>query len=154
MRALLLCTLSLLSSCAASRTAHQVEVCLAGEADALEFQAFMRGVADRADLEFTDGASYHDRNSEVLGSPSGPVGEGRTIYFGARGRTGAGFSAANISLNPYQIALGMNATDDPRFDSQVVEATTAEILRRWPGRRVPSSEGFHPRPGCGEAATA
>jgi hypothetical protein len=145
----------LLSGCAAQRTAHQVEVCLAGETEAQEFQAFMRAVADRADLDFTDGASYHDRNSEIIGTPSGPVGEGRTIYFGARSRSGAGgFSAANISLNPYQIALGMNATDDPRFDAGVIEATTGEILGRWTGRRVPSSEAFHPRPGCGEAATA
>lgn len=154
MRTLFLCIMVLLSSCAIERTARQVEVCLAGEAEALEFQAFMRGVADRADLKFTDGASYHDRNSEVLGTTSGPVGGGRTIYFGAESRTETGgFTAANLSLNPYQIALGMTATDDPRFDAQVIEATTDEILLRWPGRRIPSSDTFQPRPGCGEVVT-
>lgn len=134
-------------------TVHQVELCLTGEPQKREFYAFMRAVAERADLDFTDGAANHDRNTEILGAPAGPATRGPTIYFGAESRTdGGGFTAANISLNSYQIALGLTATEDARFDDEAIEATTAEITRRWPARRVPSSETFHPQPSCGDGS--
>lgn len=143
-----------LGGCATTTHVYQVEVCLIGHEQEEGFYAFMQTVATTSHLVFKDGSERFERDMqeiEHIGDLSALPGE--TIYFGAESESGTGgFTAANIGLNPLQIAVGMSPTRDRSFDDRVINRTIDEISRRWTAHRVPASETFKPRSGCGEVA--
>ena len=99
-----------LGGCATTTHVYQVEVCLIGHEQEEGFYAFMQTVATTSHLVFKDGSDRFERDMqeiEHIGDLSALPGE--TIYFGAESESGTGgFTAANIGLNPLQIAVGMS----------------------------------------------
>jgi hypothetical protein len=44
----------------------------------------------------------------------------------------------------------MTPTRDDSFNVRKISETMDEIGRRWIARRIPASQTFKPRPGCGD----
>lgn len=140
------------SGCSTTPDIYQVEICLDGREQRDGFMSFMRAVADDSGLEFREGGRDIERDAATVDQAAElKARAGKIIYFGADSKVGSGgFTAGNLGLNPLQIALGMSPTQDASFSVSKINQTIDAIRARWTARRIPSSQSFKPRAGCGD----
>lgn len=119
----------------------QVEVCIFSPGEELAFLAFMRDVAQRHEIPFTDRSSVTEEELRQLApstNPRPPI----VVHAYFRRADGLGASFSNGLLNPevgvvVGFSRGYNELESLEFANQIID----EIAARWTVVRLPSGQG-------------
>lgn len=109
------------------------QVCLRNQGDVDRFVALMREIAVANQLRFVDTSSESQEALSRTNPEQARVeNRRRAVNIGTVGSRGFGFSAGNLGLPEYQVAIGFTAGDQPA-DARKFAARTVSLVRsKWP----------------------
>jgi hypothetical protein len=81
--------------------------------------------------------------------------DGKLVYVGVKGDSGSpSLEAGNLSLNPYDIAVGFARGQDSDEAHAFSDRVVARLEKHWPLRTLPSDSGAFPNPECTQGTAA
>jgi hypothetical protein len=129
---------------------RSVQICLVDERGVAELKDLMRATAASEHLQFIDNSAQQGSDLKSMGADKLLKRDASlAIDFHIEGNGGMGVTAGNLSLPPYQVALGFTEGSDAAKAHQLSARLIQALSQRWQVETVPPGKGAMPMKSCG-----
>jgi hypothetical protein len=144
------CPLLLLLGCSQGRPPFLIlQTCLINAEGVSQFKQEMKSIATEEHMEYVDGSENTKRSLDAIGYAGRERQDGSpVIHVGVDGPDGIGFSATNVSLPGYQVALGFSEGSNSSQAHRFADVVTKRLEQRWQVEVLPAGAAAVPKPGC------
>ena len=137
--------------CSRTQEAFQTIVtCVVDQRGVAELKNVMRTVAQFENLKFIDNSAQQGSDLKAMGADKLLKRDASlAIDLHIEGKGGMGVTAGNLSLPPYQVALGFTEGSDAAKAHRLSVRLVRALSRRWHVETVPQGMGAVPMKSCG-----